>query len=299
MTNIRLQLVRLVSVVLAFAASATLSQAQTNAACTFSFFQVKGTIANPQGNHAFGVNSFATVVGEGETSMNVEKGFVRYSGGGTNFFSNLTFAARNDKGVSVGTYVPSGSSTAAGFMLSGSTLTTIKDPQPNGIDGTHATGINKWNSIVGWYGDPSRAIHGFKRFSNGSYETLDFPGAQATMPAGINDNGTIVGTISDSEGTAHGFIYSNGKWAKVDYPGTVGTTQFLGISNANVIVGLSTSTESGFTFIYTNGQFKMISDSKAAGGVFANGIAANGLIVGDAYMQSSIGSWNGFLASCK
>jgi probable HAF family extracellular repeat protein len=183
-------------------------------------------------------------------------------------------------------------------MLKGSTLTTIKDPQSNGIDGTHAAGINKWNSIVGWYGDSNRTIHGFKRFSNGSYTTLDFPGAQGTMPAGINDSGTIVGTVNDSTGS-HGFIYSNGKWAKADYPGTNGTTQFLGISNGNVIVGLSTSTESGFTFIYTNGVYKVISDSKAAGGVFANGIAANGLITGDAYMQNSIGSWKGFLASCK
>jgi hypothetical protein len=292
------QLVRWIGLVLAIAASAILSQAQTNAVCTFSFFQVKGTVANPQGNHAFGVNSFATVVGTGETSMNVNKGFVRFSNGGTSFFNNLTFAARNDNGVNVGTFVPSGSSTAEGFMLNGSTLTPIKDPNPNGIDGTHATGINKFTSIVGWYGDPNRSIHGFKRFSNGGYNTLDFPGAQATMPAGINDSGTIVGTISDSTGS-HGFILSNGKWAKVDYPGTSGVTQLLGISDGNVILGLSTSTESGFTFIYTNGQFKVISDSKAAGGVFANGIAANGLITGDAYMQPTIASWNGFVASCK
>ena len=230
--------------------------------------------------------------------MNVYKGFVRYSNGGTNYFNNLTFAARNDKGISVGTYVPSGSGTAEGFMLSGSTVTPIKDPNPNGIDGTHATGINKWNSVVGWYGDPSRNIHGFKRFSNGSYNTLNFPGAQETMPAGINDSGTVVGTISDYSGS-HGFIYSSGKWAKVDYPGTSGMTQLLGISNGNVILGLSTSTESGFTFIYSNGKFKVISDSKAAGGVFASGIAANGLIAGNAYMQGSSASWNGFLASCK
>ena len=150
MTNIRSQLVRWMSVVLAFAASATLSQAQTNAACTFSFFQVKGTISNPQGNHAFGVNSFATVVGEGETSMNVEKGFVRYSGGGTNFFSNLTFAARNDKGVSVGTYVPSGSSTAEGFMLNGSTLTAIRTPNRMGsMVPTRPESINGTASSVG------------------------------------------------------------------------------------------------------------------------------------------------------
>lgn len=296
MTSKRSQFVRLMGVVLAFAASATLSQAQTNAACTFSYFQLSGT--NPQGDRAFGVNSYATVVGEAETSMNVYKGFVRYSNGGTNYFSNLQFAARNDNGVSVGTFVPSGSSTAEGFMLSGSTVTPIKDPNPNGIDGTHATGINKFTSIVGWYGDTNRNVHGFKRFSNGSYNTLNFPGAQATMPGGINDSGTIVGTISDSTGS-HGFIFSNGKWAKVDYPGTSGTTQLLGISNGNVILGLSTSTESGFTFIYTNGKFKVISDSKEAGGIFANGIAANGLITGDAYMQPAIASWNGFLASCK
>jgi hypothetical protein len=93
MTIKKFQSVRLLRVVLAFAASATLSQAQTNAACTFNFFQFKGTVANPQGNHAFGVNSFATVVGQGETSMNVEKGVVRFSNGGTSFFNNLTFSA--------------------------------------------------------------------------------------------------------------------------------------------------------------------------------------------------------------
>lgn len=298
MTIEKFQSVRLLGLVLAFAASATLSQAQTNAACTFNFFEFEGTVANPQGNHAFGVNSFATVVGQGETSMNVEKGVVRFSNGGTSFFNNLTFAARNDKGISVGTFVPSGSSTVEGFMLNGSTLTPIKDPNPNGIDGTHATGINKFNSVVGWYGDPSRTIHGFKRFSNGSYNTLNFPGATGTQPAGINDSGTIVGTITDATGT-HGFIFSNGKWAKVDFPGTGGTTGLLGISNGNVIVGVSSSTESGFTFIYANGKFKVISDSQEAGGIFANGIAANGLITGDAYKQSSIASWNGFLASCK
>jgi hypothetical protein len=90
-----------------------------------------------------------------------------------------------------------------------------------------------------------------------------------------------------------------GKWAKVDYPGAVGFTQLLGISNANVVLGFSTSTESGFSFIYSNGVFKVISDPKAAGGVFANGIAANGLLTGDAYLQGTIASWKGFLASCK
>lgn len=280
------------------ALSVATSQAQTNATCTFSLFQLSGTISNPQGNHANGVNSYGTVVGQGETSNNVEKGFVRYSGGGVSYWGNLNFSARNDNGVSVGSYVPAGSNTAEGFMLSGSTLTTIREPQSASPYGTNAAGINKFNSIVGSYTDSKGVVHGFKRLSNGSYVTLDYPGAQSTSASGINDSGTIVGSFNDATGS-HGFIFSSGNWAKVDYPGTVGLTSLLGISNGNVILGRSTSTESGFTFIYANNVFKSIMDSKAAGGVFANGIAANGLITGDAYLQPTIGSWNGFLASCK
>jgi hypothetical protein len=109
---------------LVLSAFIALAQAQSNAACTFTFFQLSGTISNPQGNHAFGVNSYATVVGEGETSNNVEKGFIRYSSGSTSYFSNLTFTGRNDNGVSIGNYVPSGSSTAEGFMLKGTATAT-------------------------------------------------------------------------------------------------------------------------------------------------------------------------------
>jgi hypothetical protein len=187
-------------------ASGALSEAQSSASCTFNLFQVNGTIANPQGNHAFGVNSYGTVVGQGETSTNVEKGFIRYSSGSVSYWSNLTFAARSDSGVSVGIYVPSGSSTAEGFMLSGSTLTTIKHPQSAPPYGTQARGINKWKTIVGWYVDAKGVTHGFRRSSNGSYSTLDYPGAQYTNPNGINDNGTIVGSFGDATGS-HGFIY--------------------------------------------------------------------------------------------
>jgi hypothetical protein len=154
--------------------SGATSQAQMNATCTFSYFQLSGTVSNPQGNHANGVNSYGTVVGQGETS-------------------------------SVGSYVPAGSSTAEGFMLSGSTLTTIKEPQSASPYGTNAAGINKFNSIVGSYMDSKGVVHGFKRFSNGSYVTLDYPGAQSTTASGINDSGTIVGSFTNATGS-QGFI---------------------------------------------------------------------------------------------
>jgi hypothetical protein len=185
--------------------SGATSQAQMNATCTFSYFQLSGTVSNPQGNHANGVNSYGTVVGQGETSSNVEKGFIRYPSGRVSYWSKLNFSARNDIGVSVGSYVPAGSSTAEGFMLSGSTLTTIKEPQSASPYGTNAAGINKFNSIVGSYMDSKGVVHGFKRFSNGSYVTLDYPGAQSTTASGINDSGTIVGSFTNATGS-QGFI---------------------------------------------------------------------------------------------
>src|SRR5437868_539746 len=92
-------------------------------------------------------------------------------------------------------------------------------------------GINNYNTIVGWYLDAGEGSHGFKRYSNGSFVNLNYPGSQYTLATGINDSGTIAGWFADSAG-AHGFIYSSGKWAPLNF-GTTNTTQVFGISNAN------------------------------------------------------------------
>ena len=96
------------------------------------------------------------------------------------------------------------------------------------------------------------ATTGAKRYSNGKFVDLTYPGSVATFPWGINDKGTVVGSYLNSKDTKHGFIYSNGTWATLDDP-TAKTGGLLGISNTGAIVG-------GFTpFLYEQGTFKLIS----------------------------------------
>jgi uncharacterized membrane protein len=91
-------------------------------------------------------------------------------------------------------------------MLTGSNFTSIAFPKA--AEATHANGINNWNSVVGYYIDLIGIghAHGFQRFSNGSFITLNYPGAQQTFATGINDSGAIVGYYYSSS-PARGFIH--------------------------------------------------------------------------------------------
>lgn len=64
---------------------------------------------------------------------------------------------------------------------------------PNAIGTNVLGGINDRGDIVGAYTDPNKKVHGFL-FSNGTYTTIDVPGAAITQARGINSRGDIVGT---------------------------------------------------------------------------------------------------------
>jgi hypothetical protein len=267
--------------------------AQSQASCTFSIFQL-----NDLQTTVFGGNDYKTVVGEADfTSTPNEKGFLRYSGGSVSYYSApnsaaTRFTGRNDSGVSIGVYSSQNASNIAkGFILSGSTFTSIV--HPNAVWGTTLTGINKYNSIVGWYLDANENPHGFKRYSNGSFRTLQFnSGTVDTIPNGINDYGTIVGWYN----TQHGFIFHNNAWATLDYPNS-SPTELKGISNSGVIVGINHSTQQGVSFLYANGTFKII---KIPNSFLTNvsSISAMGLIAGTANMTGDQTGWRGFTATC-
>lgn len=273
---------------------AAVSHAQSKASCTFTRFTLSNSV--PQG-----VNSYSTVVGKLlESNGSASKGFTRFSGGGTNYFSapgvNYSyFTARSDNGVNVGVYGDAGG-TFEGFLLNGSTFTKISDPNSGSPYGTRTTGINKSNTIVGFYATSGGTYHGFRRLSNGSYGNIDFPGGQFTQPNGINNSGMIAGSFADSVGS-HGFVFYNGKWAKVNFPGAAGTTQALGISDTGVVLGVYTANEPYTYFLDESGTFKVISDSSASSFV-VNAMAPNGLIVGVETLSGKSTS-NNFIASCK
>ena len=269
------------------------ASAQTQASCTFSIFQL-----NDLQTTVFGINDYKTVVGEADfTSRPSEKGFIRYSGGGVSYYSapnsaTTRFTGRNDAGIGIGVYSSQSANTIAkGFMLSGSTFTSIV--HPNAVWGTTLTGINKYNSIVGWYLDSNENPHGFKRSSNGSFRTLQYgAGAIDTIPNGINDFGTIVGWYN----TQHGFIFHNNAWATLDYPNS-SPTELKGISNSGVIVGINHSTQQGVSFLYTNGKFKIINIPNSFL-TNVSSISPGGLMAGTANVTGDQTGWRGFTANC-
>jgi probable HAF family extracellular repeat protein len=274
----------------------TISQAQTQASCAFTFFQTSfqtGLQLTP-----FGINDFGTVVGAAnDPNKHFQTGFIRWANGGLTSFAapngpSLLFA-RNDKGVSLG-LENTNAIILIGTNVSRITL-TIGATTYTAVQGF---GINSWGSIVGEYGDTAGVNHGFKRWSNGSGLTLDFPNAVDTFARAINDSGTIVGTIGVTPLT-HGFIYHNGSWAKVDYPNADATT-LVGISNAGVVIGNSSSANgTSKAFLYNNGVFKVISPPNTTGSYVTGMSLKSGLILGVAYSNVAFGGQQGFVAKCN
>ena len=277
----------------------TIAAAQTKVSCSFKVFQLPESTSSVD----YGVNDYGTVVGAAACGPTTTHGFMRTAGGAVTYFSApqtgactsysgfTAFADINNAGVKVGTYKVSGMSDPEGFLLNGSTFTPIKEPKS--VWGTSANAINKWNTVVGSYLDNAFHSHGFKRSSNGSFLTLDFPAAQGTSLQGINDNGVIVGFYYPG----HGFIYHSGSWATLNYPGA-SSTELNGVSDANVIIGNSNATKQGTAFLYENGVFKVIVVPNTYS-TSVSGISAKGLIVGRTNLDNTQAGWRGFTATCQ
>ena len=273
----------------------SIMQAQKQASCSFSFFQISfktGLQLTP-----FGINDFATIVGAAnDPRQPFQTGFIRWSNGGVNLFADPNgpslLYARNDRGISLGV------NSRSAVIVNGANVTPISlTIGARTFTAVQGFGINRWGSIVGEYGDTAGVNHGFKRWSNGHGITLDFPNAVDTFARAINDSGTIVGTIGVTPVT-HGFIYHNGSWAKLDYPKADSTT-LVGITNADVIIGNANffATSTGTSFLYENGVFKTISPPNTTGSYVAGISVRSGLIVGVA--KPSSGGQRGFMARCN
>ena len=111
--------------------------------------------------------------------------------------------------------------------------------------------INAVGAIAGFTIDAVYDEHGYVRYPNGAITTFDAPGAgttpytyQGTWPNAINLGGTIVGYITDTNTTNHGFVrYPNGHFTTFDAPGAVATpgtyqgTDLYGVNLWGAIVG--------------------------------------------------------------
>jgi hypothetical protein len=281
------------------------AEGQTQDSCAFNVFQLDTSTSNSSTSLG-GINDFSTVVGSRFLGGGNVRGLIRFSGGGITYYSapnggDTRFTDRNKYGISTGYYFNLNSGRFDGFVLDGSHFTSISRFHAP----TFLFGINKWNSTVGAYASGSYPrFGGFKRYSNGGFVGINYPGALGTSPSGINDQGTIVGTYflsssNDPFYSQHGFIYHNGSWATLDYPDSTLGTSLVGLSNDNVIIGNTIS--SGQTiqsaFLYKNGKFKTVSAPKEPF-TEVTGISPKlGMISGMALDFS--GSTEGFIATCN
>ncbi|HEY3972921.1 MAG TPA: hypothetical protein VGM18_07940 [Candidatus Sulfotelmatobacter sp.] len=245
---------------LVFSSIFCLAQTTTTATCTdWQFF----TTFTPSG-----INVSNTVVGSGQQSDGSIAGYIRYSDGETRKYVDphaapptdwTYFNKINAGGVTVGWYRDANQS-AHGLLFSGSSFATWDYP---GGGETILTGINKQNTIIGyWGGDFSQPYDGFESWANGSTLIISAPGAMQTTPGAISDTGLVVGYYVPDQSQPpypdRGFVLTvSGAYKTLDYPGADRT--FLNdVNSAGVIAGSWTNTTTGATggFLFVNGTFE-------------------------------------------
>jgi uncharacterized membrane protein len=149
----------------------------------------------------------------------------------------------NDRGQIVGVRIdPSGNQ--IGFLHQPDGRYVTLDPP--GAAESKAFGINDRGQVVGPYLDdsavpgpdglyPAGSLHGYL-WDHGRYKRLDVPGARATVAAGINDRGDVVGEVKDANGRIRGFARLGGRYRFVDGPGDGNTSLAVDINDRGDIL---------------------------------------------------------------
>src|ERR1700688_1777474 len=187
---------------------------------------------------------------------------------------------------------------------SAQTFTFASINVPGGFN-TEARGINSSGEIAGFYQTnttctetvldirymSSCSKHGFT-YINGTYKTVDVPGAISTVVNGLNDYGDLVGTYTTNDGGIYGFLWLHtGTIKQINAPQQGYLAIPMSVNKALIVVGQW----GGGSFRWSNGTFtdlKVASDSGCPNCNGATGISNGGTIVGYSVKGDS---WRGFL----
>jgi hypothetical protein len=181
------------------------------------------------------------------------------------------------------------------FVLTNGTFTNIDPPGCFGDAGFLSTemGINDPGDVVGTCIDNNFGMHGYL-LSKGVHTFLDAPGGVgATIASGINPNGDIVGTFSDSIG-GHGFLLSGGHYSIIDVPQAGPPSSWATAINPNGdILGTWQNEALPFSpntgFLLSKGVFSTFQIPSDAFVTFPQGMNPRGDIVGGECCTSSEG----------
>jgi uncharacterized membrane protein len=242
------------------------------------------------------INNRGQIVGAYSDDKAVHS-FVRDRGGGYTTFdfpgspgTEVGLGDINDRGQIVGSY-SDGAGIYRSFLRSRrGAFSGIQHPVASGTSpygsGTVVYGINDRGVMVGAYA-AGGTVHGFVRDANGSFTTVDYPGAAETALYEINERGQIVGSAGDTPGSGlpHDFVLDDGDYAPIEFPGA-SQSYVDDVNNRREIVGYyldATGTLHGF-LRDRRGRYSPIDHPGAvAPGNDTNGLNDRGQIVGEYY----------------
>ncbi|MBD5657141.1 MAG: hypothetical protein IAI50_18475 [Candidatus Eremiobacteraeota bacterium] len=172
-------------------------------------------------------------------------------------------------------------------------------------EGTYAASINDRGVVAGQFEDAHLRFHGFIRYPNGTFATVDAPGAggkanQGTFVTAVSDYGETAGGLVDANNVVHAIVRSaEGKITQFDPPGAV-FSQVVGLNARGTTTGIyydAGSTLHGFVR-RPDGTIVTVDAPGAVTGGGAgtepSGIDYEGVISGY-YIDASDGSPHGFL----
>ena len=175
-----------------------------------------------------------------------------------------------------------------GFLLSGTTYTTLDDPLANGY--TSATGVSGSN-IVGFYSGVGTGTHGFL-LTGTTYTPLADPLASSsnggTIPEGLSGS-DIVGNYFDSDNFSHGFLLSGATYTTLDDPlasDLNGGTSLEAISGSSIVGTYDDSNGVNHGFLLSGTTYTTIDDP------LASDTAGNGTLPFGIFGNDIVGSYN-------
>jgi probable HAF family extracellular repeat protein len=157
----------------------------------------------------------------------------------------------------------------------------------------NALRINNQGNVVGWFKDRrTGTINAFRRNRTETYDVFSHPGAISTVANGINEQGVVAGSYSESAGVSRGYIWREGSFTSIDYPDSL-STRALDIANDGRVVGWFVGPDrKAHGFIRAvDGSFVQ-RDRPGAEQTFITGVNNDGVIVG--YSKNAAGATSAF-----
>jgi hypothetical protein len=168
-----------------------------------------------------------------------------------------------------------------GFILYRGRYTTFNVP---GALATVLSGANSAGEMTGFTctTDPTCEAPPYESFTvspRGEITRFNPFGAPSSFASGLNPQGTVVGTYTDSSGVTHGYELQHESFTSNDFPGSILTFNG-GINAEGDIVGFYTDTSNvTHSFLRSHGDYTSF-DPPGATYSNAGGINASGVIAG-------------------